>query len=507
MKLNNEEFTKGQKGKIRRTLENLGIAVPTDSQILEMLRFFHVKGYEVMKFTSISLRNEYRKLYSSESDLSPLLPAPVEKPDKTALRILKSLKKAGYADPTEFLVQQALKYLVDLGLKPSSDSLALLALRLKDFKPVIVTAPKPTTGRKLQDLMILAASLSLEIPNFLEDATDETAQTIAVENLIRRASETLTEPTAHFSREIALRYGITFKGDLLDCFGFWEVNDPYCGRCLDREACFHKVKEASLGALANSAFRDFNIPEDFKRISEPLKILSDKSTSEGTLAALTDRKALLSWLDNEFPELTRVDYTETTNYQISNPYRKRLILLKIEKFTPRAYNVIFAIANPEQVQELALTETRHGFTYTGTNIVELQDKLRRYLRVALDIPAVSVAFSPEEEIKQEIQRNLTENWNGRIEHRTGYDVFVDTRGQKVLRFNRFSSKGFYLDFSRWGREKAEEYGLKITSSGARYEGTSKEELERLLNIYLSSLRSKHFSPRHPSVKALVLQEA
>ncbi len=46
-------------------------------------------------------------------------------------------------------------------------------------------------------------------------------------------------------------------------------------------------------------------------------------------------------------------------------------------------------------------------------------------------------------------------------------------------------------------KKAEEYGLRHTASGARYEGDSEEELQRLLSIYLHSLKSKYFALRHP----------
>jgi len=211
---------------------------------------------------------------------------------------------------------------------------------------------------------------------------------------------------------------------------------------------------------------------------------------------VTNRKALLSWLDLEFPELTRVDYTESTNYQISNPYnRKRMVLLKIEKFSLRSYNVVFNVATESQAQEFLLSKTRYGWVHSSPDILKLQESIKGYLKVSLDIPAVSVALSREEEIKQEIQKDLRNKWTGRIEHRSGYDIFVDTKGQKILRFNRFNERGLQLDFSRWNLDKANEYGLKATSSGARYEGNSKEDLEKLLNIYLNSIKSKHFGPK------------
>jgi hypothetical protein len=223
----------------------------------------------------------------------------------------------------------------------------------------------------------------------------------------------------------------------------------------------------------------------------------DKSSTEGALAALADRNMLLAWLEAEFPALVRVDYSESTNFQISNLYRKRLVLLKIERFSSRAYSVIFNAATAEQALAFKLTKTRHGYLFTEPDLLRLQEHIRAYLAVSLDVPAVSVVLSKEEEVKQRIQKELTDNWTGRIEHRSGYDLFVDMRGLKILKFNRSNAKGFQLDFSRWNDRKAEEHGLRHTASGARYEGDSEAELQRLLSIYLHSLKSKYFALRHP----------
>jgi hypothetical protein len=86
-----------------------------------------------------------------------------------------------------------------------------------------------------------------------------------------------------------------------------------------------------------------------------------------------------------------------------------------------------------------------------------------------------------------------------LEHRADHDVFIDSRRQKILRFSRLPTKGFRLDFSRWGREKAAEYGLRYTSSGARYEGADRTELERLLHLYLHSIKSASFGPRNAAI--------
>ena len=193
----------------------------------------------------------------------------------------------------------------------------------------------------------------------------------------------------------------------------------------------------------------------------------------------------------------RVDYSESTNFQISNPYRRRLVLLKVERFSSRAYSVIFSTATAEQATTFNLTKTRHGYLFTEPDVMRLQDYIRAYLAVALDVPAVSTVLSKEEEVRQRIQKELTTRWTGRIEHRTGYDLFVDMRGLKILKFNRSKAKGFQLDFSRWNDKKAEEHGLRHTASGARYEGDSEEELQRLLSLYLHSLKSKYFALRHP----------
>ena len=244
--------------------------------------------------------------------------------------------------------------------------------------------------------------------------------------------------------------------------------------------------------------REFLIPPDFERESLPLRVLSvDKTSTEGALAALADRNLLLAWLEAEFPSLVRVDYSESTNFQISNLYRKRLVLLKIERFSTRAYSVIFSAASPEQATAFKLNKTRHGYLSTEPDVMRLQEHIRAYLAVSLDVPAVSLVLSKEEEVKQRIQKELTLNWTGRIEHRSGYDLFVDMRGLKILKFNRANAKGFQLDFSRWGEKKAEEHNLRHTASGARYEGDSEEELQRLLSVYLHSLKSKYFALRHP----------
>jgi hypothetical protein len=412
--------------------------------------------------------------------------------EKTWDKVKKSLYEAGYFEPTNLLINQATKWLIDRGTNPDKHRPKTIANWLRDFIPQPIL--KPSTNRKLIELSVLAASLSLEVPVPLK--SNSAKQVELLEDLIRKAAKKLVEPNSIYARDIALRYGIVFEGELFDCFGFWEQGNQYCMRCNDRIKCMEKVKEASLGALVNPSIKEFKMDSKLAE-SQPLRVLStEKSSSEGTLAAVTNRKALLSWLDLEFPELTRVDYTESTNYQISNPYnRKRMVLLKIEKFSLRAYSVVFNVATDAQSKEFSLIKTRYGWIHSVPDILKLQESIKGYLKIALDIPAVSIALSREEEIKQEIQKDLRNKWTGRIEHRSGYDIFVDTRGQKILRFNRFNEKGLQLDFSRWNLEKANEYGLKPTSSGARYDGTSKEDLEKLINIYLNSIKSKHFGPK------------
>jgi hypothetical protein len=413
-------------------------------------------------------------------------------PNHNKEKIKKSLQEAGYAEPTDLLINQATQWLIERVTHPDKHRPKTIANWLHDFTPQAVV--KPSVNRKLIELYILAATLSLEVPVPLKANTNQ--QIKLLEELIHKAAKHLTEPESVYARDIALRYGIAFEGELYDCFGFWEQGNQYCIRCKDMIACMEKVKQASLGALINPSIKEFNMDVPLEE-SQPLRVLSEsKSSSEGTLAAVTNRKALLSWLDLEFPELTRVDYTESTNYQISNPFnRKRMVLLKIEKFSLRSYNVVFNVATEDQAKEFLLSKTRYGWVHASPDILKLQESIKGYLKIALDIPAVSIALSHEEEIKQEIQKDLRNKWTGRIEHRSGYDIFVDTKGQKILRFNRFNERGLQLDFSRWNLDKANEYGLKPTSSGARYEGTSKEELEKLLDIYLNSIKSKHFGPK------------
>ena len=286
--------------------------------------------------------------------------------------------------------------------------------------------------------MILAAALALEIPTSFHSAKGD--ETEALEALIRKAAKTCVEPSNSYARIVALRHDV-FEGSLIDCFGYWERWNYYCERCSFRESCFNKVKEASLGGLTLPAMREFQVPPDFERESLPLRVLAvDKTSTEGTLAALADRNLLLSWLETEFPTLVRVDYSESTNFQISNLYRKRLVLLKIERFSTRAYSVVFNVATPEQAAAFKLNKTRHGYLSTEPDVMRLQEHIRAYLAVSLDVPAVSLVLSKEEETKQRIQKELTASWTGRIELQR-LRLFVDMRGLKILKFNR-STKGF-----------------------------------------------------------------
>ena len=485
-----DHITRAELGKVNRALKKIGIDKPSLNERQQAVIYLREKLISIIDRSSTFLSKVLRARIRVSSSPIIILQHSAKEDAKIHSKMTLSLRKAGYDEPSEQLIEKACHYLNGLEIDPLIHQCRTLGQWLRDFEPTIIV--QPTANKKFAELSILATALSLAVPVSPGSYND----TAVLEATIRQAAKSLTEPLGLYPREIALRYGITFEGTLLDCFGFWERGNAYCERCLDREACSNVVKEASLGALANPAMKEFQMSPDFDRISQPLKVLSPERTSEGTLAAVTERKALLSWLDSEFPELTRVDYTESTNYQISNPYnRRRMVLLKVEKFSPRAYSVIFSAASLEQADRFSLSKIRHGWTHTTPDLPVLQTAVRGYLKIALDIPAVSVALSREEEIKQEIQKSLVDHWTGRIEHRSGYDIFVDTRGQKILRFNRFDSRGFQLDFSRWNLEKATEHGLKYTSSGARYEGASKEELEKLLQVYLHSLKSKHFKVR------------
>jgi hypothetical protein len=498
------DITRAQRGKANRALKKTGNATPTEAEKEELVLFFLSRNIDPALNSSSFLAREFRLREIPPVVVLTTVPPPAAPPPKpkkqdettaTRSKLTRALRKAGYAEPSELLIGEALDFFTAKGVIPLRHASKTLANWLRPFKPAIQPVPKPSANKKFAELLILAAALALEIPiSFHEKAGDETAN---LEGLIRRAAKSCVEPSNLYARTVALRYGIVFEGTLLDCFGFWERGNYYCTRCSYRESCFNKVKAASLGAITSPAMREFQVPPDFERESLPLKVLSvDKTSSEGALTALADRNMLLSWLETEFPSLVRVDYSESTNFQISNPYRKRLVLLKIERFSSRAYSVIFNTATTEQATAFNLTKTRHGYLFTEPDVMRLQDHIRAYLVVALDVPAVSTVLSKEEEVRQRIQKELTTHWTGRIEHRTGYDLFVDMRGLKILKFNRSKAKGFQLDFSRWNDKKAEEHGLRHTASGARYEGDSEEELGRLLSLYLASLKSKYFAPRH-----------
>jgi hypothetical protein len=419
----------------------------------------------------------------------------MDKVAETNRRVARALKRCGWVDPTDFLVKEALVFLKKNDILPTNYKTICNCLR--EFHPEVPPlAPSPE--RKYIDLCILASVCGLAIAGSFDDRPAE-EKAAEVEALVRKAARKLKQPFDAYARAVALRYDIAFEGKILDCFGFWERGNRHCIRCNDQEACYAVMKEAGMGALANPALKEFAIPEDLRE-SAPLNVCRvEKSANEGTLAALGDRKSLIHWIGQEFPTLTRIDYTESVNFQIAHPYRKRLVLLKVEKFTTKSYSVVFSVITDEQAALFGLAKVRGAWAHVTPDVLKLQGEIRGYLAVAMDIPAISVVLSKEEEIKQQIQRHLTENWTGVLEHRADHDVFIDSRRQKILRFSRLPTKGFRLDFSRWGREKAAEYGLRYTSSGARYEGADRTELERLLYLYLHSIKSASFGPRNAAI--------
>jgi hypothetical protein len=419
--------------------------------------------------------------------------------DKVAVttykRVARALKRCGWVDPTDLIVEKALAFLKKNEVVPTNYK--TVCNWLAQFHPEVPPL-EPSPERKYVDLLILAKHCGLAVPVGLGNKPVE-EETAYVEDLLRRAAKKLKQPADLYAREVALRYDIAFEGKILDCFGFWESGNNYCVKCNLQETCAAVVTNAGMGGLANPAIKEFRVPEALRE-SIPMRILKiEKSSSEGALAAVSDRKALILWIQSEYPALARFDYTESVNFQIAHPYRKRLVLLKVEKFSLKAYVVVFPVISDEQAAEFGLTKVRGNWTHTEPDVLKLQDEIRRYLVIAMDIPAISVVLSKEEEIKQEIQRYLVENWTGILEHRADHDVLIDSRRQKILRFSRLPTKGFRLDFSRWGREKAAEYNLRYTSSGARYEGSDRAELERLLQIYLHSIKSAYFGPRNVAV--------
>jgi len=416
----------------------------------------------------------------------------MDKDAETNRWVARALKRCGWIEPTDSLIKEALGFLKKNGT--ALTKYKTIYGGLEKFNP---EAPPlvPSPDRKYVDLLILASACGLAIPVNLGSEPVEN-KIREVELILRKAAKKFKLPSDAYARDVALRYDIVFEGKILDCFGYWEPDNKLCMGCTDQERCYAVVKNAGMEALVNPAIKEFGVPEPLRE-SAPLRVCRiERSTNEGALAAANDRKSLIIWIGSEFPALARFDYTESVNFQITHPYRKRLVLLKVEKFTPKAYLVVFNVISDEQAAEFGFTKIRNNWTHTVPDVLKLQDEIRKYLVVAMDIPAISVVLSKEEEIKQQIQRYLTENWTGILEHRADHDVFIDSRRQKILRFSRLSTKGFRLDFSRWGREKANEFGLRYTSSGARYEGSDRTELERLLRIYLHSIRSDYFGPRN-----------
>jgi hypothetical protein len=418
----------------------------------------------------------------------------MDKEAETNRWVARALKRCGWVDPKDSLIKEALGFLTKTGVVLTKYK--TICSGLEKFAPEFAPL-EPSPDRKYIDLLILASACGLAIPVNVNEPVENKIR--EVELILRKAAKKFKLPSDAYARDVALRYDIVFEGRILNCFGYWEPNNKLCMDCSDQVQCNAIVKNAGMEALVNPAIKEFGIPEPLRE-SAPLRVCRiEKSTNEGALAAASDRKSLLNWIVAEFPTLARFDYTESVNFQITHPYRKRLVLLKVEKFSPKYYLVVFNVISDEQAKEFAFTKIRGSWTHTAPDVLKLQDEIRKYLVVAMDIPAISVVLSKEEEIKQQIQRYLTENWTGILEHRADHDVFIDSRRQKILRFSRLPTKGFRLDFSRWGREKALEFGLRYTSSGARYEGSDRAELERLLRIYLYSLKSDFFGPRNVAI--------
>jgi hypothetical protein len=415
-------------------------------------------------------------------------------------KVIQALRLNHYQGTySEDLFSEAILFLANLEL--SLEEIAALpvnelAEKLAYFdQPLPVELPLaiPAQSRRFVELCILARALALVVPSRFEES-----RVAELETLVRKRAAACNEPSCGYARRIALRYSIPFGGKLLDCFGYWEPDNKYCQQCKLESPCAERVRNASLGALTNPALSIFRIPPDLERPSQPLQILTlDRTTNEGALAAVTDRKTFLSWIRLEYPDLVQVDYDESVNFQLYHPHtKKKMILLKVNRFTVRAYSVLFGMATKDQADTLGLAQNRAGFTYSAVGLVNLQNAVREYLKVALDIPPLSVQLSPEEELKLKIQKKLVQTWTGRIEHRAGYDLFFDTKNRHILRFGPFTPKAYKITFSRWNKEEAKERGLKPTSNGARYEGHDEEELNRILQEYLSGVKSQYFSLKY-----------
>jgi hypothetical protein len=140
-------------------------------------------------------------------------------------------------------------------------------------------------------------------------------------------------------------------------------------------------------------------------------------------------------------------------------------------------------------------------------VSEVMDWLRlaKFKKVPRRMQAGIKPTEETEQIKQKILQSLLDNWTGYIEPRAGYQVFLDQRGQKLLRFGRFSPKHFYVTFSRWNEPTAHTYDIEYTGAGARYGGNSVSELEKLIDDYLSSIKSKYFGLKEVNLDARTIE--
>jgi hypothetical protein len=130
-------------------------------------------------------------------------------------------------------------------------------LEARESKTVTADVQIGPTSR-LKQLQTLAEALSLAIPEEMNiSERDAVAQ---IEGIIRSAAKTSVEPNSQYARYVALRHGIAFGGTLENCFGYYEDNNHYCARCLDRQECAEKVKaaDAALGVSPTS------VPADWK---------------------------------------------------------------------------------------------------------------------------------------------------------------------------------------------------------------------------------------------------
>ena len=285
-----------------------------------------------------------------------------------------------------------------------------------------------------------------------------------IESFIRNAAKSQPFPESIFSKEIAIKYGIEFTGELIDCFGLYDSDSYYCCKCNDCKKCMELNNSYGIQSLKITSF------------TQKSETYQPDSQSFESNKFQTDHDELIDWLSQNKSIVKRI-YKNSISF--SSVFSKKIIL-KVEKFKKDSYPIIYHRSDVKiDDPNIIYNKSKNIFKSKIPDLEIIKGIISKYFDL-IDVKSESENSRNNVEFRRKLINTCVKSGLS-LKEKLRVSILTNFHGRKVIHIYNFS-KGFLK--IKINKKIANQ--LNIVDS---YKSSNTSEIEEFLLNFLEKFKT------------------